>query len=97
MSRCSTTDALKLPKFDWNLHDQYEDFQLFRKSIESWYKLQGITDEDGDVHSLESIPAQHSFSLVGQKNIRVAPPMVPLLKLADKMSNSATEFMKLAT
>ena len=40
--KVSPIDALKSPKFDWNLQDQYEDFWLFKMGIESFYKLQGI-------------------------------------------------------
>ena len=49
----SLTDALKPPKFDWNLQDQFEDFRLFRKGMESWYKLQNIPKADGDDTHLE--------------------------------------------
>ena len=55
--KVSPTDALKLPKFDWNSHNQYEDFRLFRKGMESWYKLQGIEDTEGDDTQI-GIPTQ---------------------------------------
>ena len=45
--KVSPTDALKPPKFDWNSQDQFEDFRLFRKGMESWYKLQNIPEEEG--------------------------------------------------
>ena len=35
----SPMDSLKPPTFDWNMSDQYKDFQLFLNSMESWYKL----------------------------------------------------------
>ena len=44
----SPTDSLKPPTFDWNSSEQFEDFQLFIKGIESWYTLQGIPYKDGD-------------------------------------------------
>ena len=53
--KVSLTDALKPPKFDWNSHNQYEDFQLFWKGMESWYKLQGITEAEGDDTQLENL------------------------------------------
>ena len=28
------------PSFDWSLKDQYDDFQLFIKSVNSWFTLQ---------------------------------------------------------
>ena len=49
----SLTDSLKPPTFDWNSSDQYEDFRLFIKGMESWYTLQGIPATDGDTTRLE--------------------------------------------
>ena len=42
----SPTDSLKPPTFDWNSSEQFEDFRLFIKGMESWYTLQGIPDKD---------------------------------------------------
>ena len=36
---------LVTPSFDWNTTEQYDDFQLFRKSVESWFTLQNIPAE----------------------------------------------------
>ena len=44
----SLTDSLKPPTFNWNSSEQFEDFQLFIKGMESWYMLQGISDKAGD-------------------------------------------------
>ena len=44
----SPTDSLKPPSFDWNSLEQFEDFHLFIKGMESWYMLQGIPDKAGD-------------------------------------------------
>ena len=33
------------PSFDWNTTEQYDDFQLFCKSVESWFTLQNIPAE----------------------------------------------------
>ena len=49
----SPTDSLKPPTFDWNSLEQFEDFWLFIKGMESWYTLQGIPDKDGDTTQLE--------------------------------------------
>ena len=49
----SPTDSLKPPTFDWNSSEQFEDFRLFIKGMESWYTLQGIPDKDGDTTQLE--------------------------------------------
>ena len=56
----SPMDSLKPPTFDWNSSEQFEDFQLFIKGMESWYTLQGIPDKDGDTTRLE----YHSISWV---------------------------------
>ena len=37
--------SLVTPSFDWNTMEQYDDFQLFRKSVESWFTLQNIPAE----------------------------------------------------
>ena len=39
----SPTDSLKPPTFDWNSSEQFEDFHLFIKGMESWYMLQDTT------------------------------------------------------
>ena len=44
----SLMDSLKPPTFDWNSSEQFEDFCLFIKGMESWYMLQGIPDKAGD-------------------------------------------------
>ena len=44
----SLMDSLNPPTFDWNSLEQFEDFQLFIKGMESWYMLQGIPDKAGD-------------------------------------------------
>ena len=33
------------PSFDWSSKDQYDDFQLFIKSVNSWFTLQGIPEK----------------------------------------------------
>ena len=49
----SLMDSLKPPTFDWNSLEQYENFWLFIKGMESWYTLQGIPDKDSDTTWLE--------------------------------------------
>ena len=49
----SPTDSLKPPTFDWNSSEQFEDFHLFIKGMESWYTLQVIPDKAGDTTRLE--------------------------------------------
>ena len=47
------TKALKYPMFDWQMNEQYEDFHLFYKSVESWYHLQGMKEEPDSGARLE--------------------------------------------
>ena len=47
------TEALKPPTFDWQTTEQYEDFHLFCRSMESWYHLQGMKEEPDDGTRLE--------------------------------------------
>ena len=47
------TEALKPPTFDWQTTEQYEDFCLFWRSMESWYCLQGMKEEPDDGTRLE--------------------------------------------
>ena len=44
----SGTDSLKPLTFNLNSSEQFEDFCLFIKGMESWYMLQGIPDKAGD-------------------------------------------------
>ena len=37
--------SLMTPCFDWNTTEQHDDFQLFHKSVESWFTLQNIPAE----------------------------------------------------
>ena len=37
--------SLVTPSFDWNTMEQYDDFQLFHKSVESWFTFQNIPAE----------------------------------------------------
>ena len=45
----SPMDSLKPPTFDWNSLEEFEDFWLFIKGMESWYTLQGIPNKAGYV------------------------------------------------
>ena len=49
----SPMDSLKPPTFDGNSSEQFEDFRLFIKGMESWYTLHGIPDKTGDTTQLE--------------------------------------------
>ena len=38
--------VLVTPTFDWNSTEQYNDSQLFVKSVKSWFTLQNIVKEE---------------------------------------------------
>ena len=72
----SPTDSLKPPTFDWNSSEQFEDFQLFIKGMESWYTLQGIPDKDGDTTQLEYL--LNFLGPIGGKRTSSGTPLVQL-------------------
>ena len=45
--------SLMTPSFNWNTTEQYDDFQLFRKSVESWFTLQNIPAETPEDPTME--------------------------------------------
>ena len=64
----STT--LIAPTFDWNSTEQYEDFQLLIKSVNSWLTLQHITAEttpDGTSDSTRVEYVQNFLWNIGRK------------------------------
>ena len=48
--------SLMTPSFDWNTTEQYDDFQLFCKSVESWFTLQNIPAETAPGARAEAEP-----------------------------------------
>ena len=47
--------TLVTPSFDWSSKDQYDDFQLFLKSVDSWFTLQGIPEKAGELENPVSL------------------------------------------
>ena len=43
--------TLVTPSFDWSSKDQYDDFQLFVKSVDSWFTLHGILERAGELEN----------------------------------------------
>ena len=90
--KVSPTDALKPPKFDWNSQDQYEDFRLFKKGMERWYKLQGIPDTDDDDTRLEYL--LNFLGPIGQRKHEQWIPTGATEAARSQKKKSASEFMK---
>ena len=70
----SPTDSLKPPTFYWNSSEQFEDFWLFIKGMESWYTLQGIPGKDGDTTRLEYL--LNFLGPIRQRNTSSGTPLV---------------------
>ena len=90
--KVSPTDALKPSKFDWNSQDQFEDFWLFRKGMESWYKLQNIPVEEDDDTRLEYL--LNFLGPTGRKKHEQWTPIGATAAIREKSKKSAEEFMK---
>ena len=90
--KVSSTDALKPPKFDWNSQDQYEDFRLFKKGMERWYKLQGIPDTDDEDTHLEYL--LNFLGPIGQRKHEQWIPTGATETARNQKKKSASEFMK---
>ena len=87
----SPTDSLKPPTFDWNSSDQYEDFRLFIKGIESWYTLQGIPATDGDTTRLEYL--LNFLGPIGRRKHEQWTPSGATAEEREKNKKSAKLFM----
>ena len=91
--KVSPTDALKPPEVLTGTHTtNIRTSGLFRKGMESWYKLQGINEAEGDDTQLEYL--LNFLGPVGRKKHEQWTPHGATLAIRDKMKKSATEFMK---
>ena len=88
----SPTDSLKPPTFDWNSSDQYEDFRLFIKGMESWYTLQGIPATDGDTTRLEYL--LNFLGPIGRRKHEQWTPSGATAEEREKNKKSAKLFMQ---
>ena len=87
----SLTDSLKPLTFDWNSSDQYEDFHLFIKGMESWYILQGIPATDGDTTRLEYL--LNFLGPIGRRKHEQWNPSGATTEEREKNKKSAKLFM----
>ena len=88
----SPTDSLKPPTFDWNSSEQFEDFRLFIKGMESWYTLQGIPDKDGDTTRLEYL--LNFLGPIGRRKQEQWNPCGTTAEEQEKNKKSAKLFME---
>ena len=88
----SLIDSLKPPTFDWNLSEQYEDFQLLIKGMKSWYTLQGIPDKDSNTTWFEYL--LNFLEPIGQRKHEQWNPSGATEKESEKNKKSAMLFME---
>ena len=88
----SPTDSLKPPTFDWNSLEQFEDFRLFIKGMESWYMHQGIPDKAGDSTRLEYL--LNFLGPIGWRKHEQWNPSGATAEEWDKNKKSAKLFME---
>ena len=88
----SPTDSLKPLTFDWNSSEQFEDFWLFIKGMESWYTLQGIPDKDGDTTWLEYL--LNLLGPIGRRKREQWNPSGTTAEEREKNKKSAKLFME---
>ena len=88
----SPTDSLKPPTFDWNSSEQFENFHLFIKGMESWYMLQGIPDKAGDTTQLEYL--LNFLGPIGQRKHKQWNPSGATAEEREKNKKSAKLFME---
>ena len=88
----SLTDSLKPPTFDWHSPEQFEDFPLFIKGMESWYMLQGIPDKAGDTTRLEYL--LNFLGPIGQRKHEQWNPSGAAAEEWEKNKKSAMLFME---
>ena len=88
----SLTDSLKPLTFDWNSSEQFEDFRLSIKGMESWYTLQGIPDKDGDTTRLEYL--LNFLGPIGRRKHEQWNPSGVTAEEREKNKKSAKLFME---
>ena len=64
--------TLHTPSFDWSSRDQYDNFQLFVKSVNSWFLLQGVptTVKEGEVDIENPIWLDYVLNFLGNQGRR---------------------------
>ena len=87
----TATDSLKAPQFDWTTSDQYEDFRLFRKGMDSWYTLQNMPAEPDDGRRLEFL--LNFLGTAGRKKFEQWTPAGETAAERDAAKQSANAFM----
>ena len=93
MPNPSTT--LIAPTFDWNSTEQYENFQLFIKSVNSWFTLQHITAEATPGGTSNSTRLEYVLNFLGNTGCKKYEQWKPPGTNVEvkKKKDSAKEFL----
>ena len=84
--------SLATPTFDWNSTEQYDDFQLFHKSVDSWFTLQNVAPKIlQETLQLTLIPPAWSMSstfwaMLATRSLIDGSQLVLMLKLPRRKS-----------
>ena len=83
--------SLVTPSFDWNTTEQYDDFQLFCKSVESWLTLQNIPAETPEDPTVEPNSTQLEYVLnflgnTGRRSLTIGSQLAQLMRLQGRRS-----------
>ena len=87
--------TLVSPSFDWSSKDQYDDFQLFVKSVNRWFTLQGIVEKtrEGE-HKVENpIRLEYVLNFLGNQGQRWYECWQPCGKNPDATKKKASTFL----
>ena len=88
--------TLHTPSFDWSSRDQYDDFQLFVKSVNSWFLLQGIPTT-AKVHGAEvknPIRLDYILNFLGNQGRRRYDRWKPTGANAEGQRKKASAFLE---
>ena len=83
------------PNFDWSSKDQYDDFQLFMKSVNSWFTLQGIVKKtrEGEDEVENPIRLEYVLNFFGNQGQRRYKRWQPTGDNPDVMKKKASAFV----
>ena len=88
--------TLHTPSFDWSSRDQYDDFQLFVKSVNSWFLLQGIptTVKEGEREIENPIRLDYILNFLGNQGRRRYDRWKPTGADAEGQRKKASAFLE---
>ena len=84
------------PSFDWSSKDQYDDFQLFIKSVNSWFTLQGIPEKakgPDDAEIENPIHLDYILNFLGNQGRKRHERWQPAGEHPDSVKRKASAFL----